>query len=55
MFLCKDCHIHGDGVCKLEELAQSYGKCENCGSVESCTDCKWHHRVPCEDSINVRT
>ncbi len=54
MFLCENCHTHGDDICELEKLSQSYGKCEDCGQVRICVDCKWHHRAPIEEVITEK-
>ena len=46
MFLCKKCHdkrICHNPFCEVAlegGMGASYGKCEECGKVGICTDCK---------------
>ena len=46
MFVCKECHDAMKIPCPFtwaEEIFLSYGKCETCGKVAGCYDCKAHH------------
>lgn len=40
MFICKKCHSKTE--CKALHLFTSYGKCETCGEIAVCYDCRTH-------------
>jgi hypothetical protein len=46
MFMCKECHKKDeeDGICSADHFemtyALSFGKCELCGKLTDCVDCK---------------
>ena len=47
MFLCKECHKHDEerGWCSPSHFNTaflSHGKCEVCGKVTDCVDCKMY-------------
>jgi hypothetical protein len=55
MFMCKECHKDDEerGVCSPSHFespfALSHGKCEICGKVADCVDCKAYKYIKEDD------
>ena len=40
MFLCPKCHKKDEDICNGLHFGASRGRCEDCGDVADCVDCK---------------
>lgn len=43
MFVCMVCHEKMKGEKIWHDFKDSWGKCEICGHVTGCADCRCHH------------